>query len=584
MNRTWLSWRIVQAIHFEQKGKPQTGERMRRALLLWLSFLLAPAPAAAQKVAGTAGVDPAADSLFAVAAANARGANEALVRSRRLMLAWLEHADPATGLLPRNLMDDSDIWNARDAAADLFPFLLLTSWFTDRDLFQGRMQQILLTETALTSRVGRLADTYSFAKGGFERDTIDMAEVQFGSAEYMKDGLLPIVEWLGPGPWLARMVGLLDDAWRYASVETPFGLIPSENVEVNGDHLQVLNRMYWATGDERYLDWAQRLGDYYLLRNHPTRDFERLRLRDHGNEIVSGLVELYATLRHARPAKAAEYRPHVHEMLDRILEVGRNEDGLFYNVIDPRSGEPVDAGIGDNFGYILNGFYTVYLLDGRSDYRDAVLRALAALEPKYRRYNWESGSADGDADAVEGAINLYNREPVPAAAEWIEYQIRGMWSKQDSAHRESALPFKGSGIVEGWHGDGNFSRTSLMYALWKSQGTSVHPWRDDLMLGAVREGAALLLSLSASEAWSGEIRFDGARHRMHLGLPMDWPRMNQFPEWFVVDPEGRYVVEDVGAGQRTEVRGQTLLDGLPVRVPEGEERRWRVWRVQSNTR
>jgi hypothetical protein len=514
------------------------------------------------------------EAAIARAARNGEAAREALLRSDRLMRAWLEHADPVSGLLPRNLMADNDIWNARDAAADLYPFLVLTAWFTDRELFEGRMHDILLTETALTSRVGRLADTYSFAKQGFAREEIDFAEVQFGSAEYMKDGLLPIVEWLGTGPWLSRMRGLLDDSWHYASIETPYGKLPSDNVEVSGDQLQVLNRMYWATGEERYLDWAQRLADFYLLGgNHPTRDFERLRLRDHGNEIVSGLVELYATLTHARPARAAEYRPHVHAMLDRILEVGRNDDGLFYNVVDPRTGVPENAGTGDNFGYILNGFYTVYLLDGREAYRAAVLRALAALEPDYRGFDWESGSADGDADAVEGAINLVNREPHAAAEAWIDYQIRWMWGKQDSAHRANAQQFRGSGIVEGWHGDGNFSRTSLMYALWKSQGTSAHPWRSDLRLGAIRADGALLLSVAADEAWSGTIRFDEPRHRTRMKMPMDWPRMNQFPEWFVVEEAAMYVVEDAARGEREEYSGADLIEGIELRLGPGEELR-----------
>jgi hypothetical protein len=533
---------------------------------------------AAALIAGCAHAPAAApEARFAEAARNGEAAREALVRSRRVMLAWLEHADPVTGLLPRNLQGDADIWNARDAAADLYPFFVLTAWFTDPDLFSGRMQDILLTEAAVTSRVGRLADTYSFPKGDFERDEIDFAEVQFGSAEYMKDGLLPIVEWLGASPWRSRMLGLLDDSWRFASVETAAGTLTSENVEVNGDQLQVLNRMYWATRDARYLDYAERLGDFYLLGDaHPTRDFERLRLRDHGNEVVSGLVELYATLSHARPEKAAEYRPHVHAMLDRILEVGRNGDGLFYNAVDPRSGVPVDSGVADNFGYILNGFYTVYLLDGKEAYREATIRALTALEPEYRGFNWEGLGADGDADAVEGAINLYNREPLAATEAWIEYQIRWMWGKQDSAHRANAQQFRGSGIVEGWHGDGNFNRTSLMYALWKSGGTSAHPWRDDLRLGAVREGEALLLSLRAEGAWEGELRFDEPRHRTHMGLPMDWPRMNQFPEWFTVQADGRYVVEDLSRGERTVVTGAELIEGLRLRLGAGEERRVRV--------
>ena len=514
------------------------------------------------------------DAAFAEAAANARAANEALVRSQRVMYAWLEHADPRTGLLPRNLLESTDIWNARDAAADLYPYFVLTAWFTDPDLYAGRMQEILLTETALISRVGRLADTYSFSKQGFDKQELDMAEVQFGSAEYMKDGLMPITEWLGVSPWRARMLGLLDDSWRFAAVETPYGRIPSTDVEVNGDQLQVLNRMYWVTRDERYLDYAERLGDFYLLgKNHPTRDFERLRLRDHGNEVVSGLVELYATLREVRPAKAARYREPVHAMLDRILAVGRNADGLFYNVVDPRSGVAVDSAVADNFGYILNGFHAVYQIDGKREYREAVRRALTVLNEKYRGFDWENGGADGDADAVEGALNLYNREPVPAAAEWIEFQIRFMWSKQDSAHRANAQRFRGTGVVEGGHPDGNFNRTSLMYALWKTQGTSAQPWRRDLLLGAVREGDAALVSIAAAGPWAGKLRFDSPRHRTQMGMPRDWPRMNQFPEWFTVEAGRRYRVSEAGGRALGEYSGAELVEGIAIDLPGGAERR-----------
>ena len=83
-------------------------------------------------------------------------------------------------------------------------------------------------------------------------------------------------------------------------LKTPYGNIISDDPEVNGDMLQSLSRIYWITGDKRYLDRAIRIGDYYLLgNNHPTRNFKVLRLRDHGCEIVSGLCELYASVSYA---------------------------------------------------------------------------------------------------------------------------------------------------------------------------------------------------------------------------------------------------------------------------------------------
>jgi hypothetical protein len=514
---------------------------------------------------------------FAEAAANGRLANEAFVRSDRLMMDWLTLADPRSGLLPRNTTGDRDIWNAKDCAADLYPFLVLTAWYTRPELYAGRMQEMLLTETALTSRLGRLPDTYSFSKQGFAEPRIDTAAIMFGGSEYVKDGLMPITELLGTTPWRARMLGIVDDLWRYAPVETRYGRIVSLDPEVNGDMLLVLSRLYWMTREARYLDYAIRLGDYYLLdAHHPTRDFATLRLRDHGNEIVSGLTELYATLVKVQPEKAAAYRAPIHEMLDRILAVGRNEDGLFYNVIDPRAGKPVNAGIADNFGYVLNGFYTMYQLDGTAAYRDAVRKALGTLDAKYRGFDWENLGQDGDADAIEGALYLYNREPVPSAAAWMDYQIRWMWSKQDSAHRPNLERWRGRGIVEGWYADGNFNRTSLMYALWKTQGTSVRPWRADVRFGAVRRGDRLLVSIETDSAWTGELRFDVPRHRTILGLPADWPRINSYPEWFTVDDRARYRVVDLVSGRRRSLTGQELARGVVVAAPSRREIRLEI--------
>jgi hypothetical protein len=92
-------------------------------------------------------------------------------------------------------------------------------------------------------------------------------------------------------------------------------------------------------------------------------------------------------------------------MLDRILEVGRNADGLFYNEVDPRSGKVLAPGIADNFGYTFNAYWHIGAIDSKPAYQAAVRQGLASLSLNYTDHNWENGSADGDADAVEGALN-----------------------------------------------------------------------------------------------------------------------------------------------------------------------------------
>jgi hypothetical protein len=419
---------------------------------------------------------------------------------------------------------------------------------------------MLRAETRLTSRIGRLPDTWSFTKQDFQADQPDLGRIIFGGSEYVKDGLLPLTEWLGSSPWSERMLGIVDDIWKHAPVETPLGNIPSTNVEVGGEMLQALSRIYWLTGDEKYLQYAVRLGDYYLLGDHhPTRDFTTLRLRDHGCEIVSGLSELYVALHFADPEKKKAYQEPIHAVFDRILVVGRNEHGMLANWINPVTGE-ADKGICDTWGYNYNGVYAVYMIDGTGAYREAVIHVLSNLTQHVTDYHW--GSADEYADSIEGAINLYNRERVDSATPWIDSEIKDMWSVQ-----------RPDGVLEGWHGDGNSARTAIMYALWKTQGLTVEPWRAEVRFGAAQEGDVLSVSMVADQPWSGKLVFDKPRHKVQMHLPIDYPRINQFPEWFTPEAEKRYTVRDVATGKETVHSGAQLQQGIPVELKPGEELR-----------
>lgn len=511
------------------------------------------------------------DEIVMMARNNAIQANEGFRRSTNYVKGWLEYADPETGLIPKNLdwkiyperykKGGKDIWNIKDAAADNYPFMVLTTSITDRPLFENRMLDMLKAEIKLTSRLDRMPDTYAFSKKGFLKEEANLNNIMFGSSEYIKDGLLPLTEWLGISPWSERMIAILDDMWKHAPVETPYGKIVSTSVEVNGEMLQALSRIYWMTGDSKYLEWAIRLGDYYLLGNHhPTWSTSHLSFRDHGCEIISGLCELYATVSFAIPNKKTAYEKPMHSMLDRVLEVGRNEYGLFYNSINPKTGKPKGKGIADTWGYTFNGLYTVYLIDKTEAYRQATLKALSTLKDTYRNYRWEGDSADGYADSIEGALNLYNREPIPSVAEWIDSEIKVMWSKQ-----------KEDGVVEGWHCDGNFARTSIMYSLWKTKGVTIRPWRKDVTFGAVLVDKELWLSIKAESDWSGKIIFDIPRHKMIMKLPIDWPRINQLPEWFVVDKAKQYTLTNFLSDTIHPYNGQQLHTGIEVVLNAGEE-------------
>ncbi len=507
---------------------------------------------------------------FATATQNSIIAQEGYVRCNNYMNDWLAFADPESKLVPRVIEEgrNGDIWNAKDCAADNYPFLVLTSFFTDVEKFTGVIQEMLENEAKLTSRVESLPDTYSFSKKGFDHDEVSMERIVFGTSEYLKDGLMPLMEWLGESPWFVRMETMLEDLNNHIDVvgefDDAFG--PAAQAEINGDLLQVLSRMYWMTGKSQYLDWAEQIGDYFLLGNgYPLSHFEYLRMRDHGCELVAGLCELYVTLHYADATKKKTYQKPLYRLLDFILEHGRNEDGLFYNAINSQTGDVVQDGISDSWGYLLNGYYSVYMIDQIEKYKEPLETIYGNLS-KYHNFNWENQGADGFADAIEGAINLYNRFPDKRVVNWIDQEIKIMWFIQDSSFRENAQKWKGSGIIEGWYGDGNFARTTIMYNLWKSQGTYVRPWSENIRLGAEYSNDTLYLALNSVEKWDGTLYFDNARHAEVMNMPLDWPRINQFPEWFTVRSDRQYKIADREGELLYVLSGQELNEGIELHL------------------
>ena len=498
----------------------------------------------------------AADSFdcFLEAERNGRQAQQAFQKCMNFTHGWLAHRDPKSGLIPRNLTS-SPYWNAQDSAADNYPFMTLTAALLDREMFDGTMLNMLETEIRLTNRLDNLPDDFDFATQKFRLPGIEMRRLIFGGSEYVKDGLIPLTEWLGYSPWAGRMMGIQDSIWKHAPFDTKYGKIPSNDFEINGEQLQVLCRLYWMTGDERYREWAFRIADYYLLDHLPT-DGERLSLDDHGCEIIGGLAGGYFLAAHTDPARREKYREPIHRLLDRILEIAINQDGLFHMVVNPISGEVTRSELTDNWGYDYNAVLNVAQLDNDPIYYAAVRNALENIH-KYVLYPWEGGGSDGYSDAIEGGINLLNRIPVESGFEWVDDSMDILLAKQ-----------RADGVIEGWHGDGNFARTALMYALLKTQGVHVNHWRADLSFGAVREGNALYLSISGDWDWSGVAKFDLPRHREYFNLPADYPRINQFPEWFTVDPKTSYRVSVDGA-KAVAKTGEELHKGFPVRVQRG---------------
>ena len=99
---------------------------------------------------------------------NGKQANEGYVRSLKFVDGWLTKTDSASGLIPTNLKKGIDIWEPHNSAADNYPFMVLTAYLLDKNLYNGEMLEMLNTEKKLTSRVNSMPDTYSFSKQNFK--------------------------------------------------------------------------------------------------------------------------------------------------------------------------------------------------------------------------------------------------------------------------------------------------------------------------------------------------------------------------------------------------------------------------------
>ncbi len=525
---------------------------------LLLVGLVAPSPLSA---------DTREDQAFRTASENGVRSEEVFRRTRQMLYAWLAHADARTLLLPdvipgfKRGPQPLGVYRPHNSGADNYPYLVAASYFTDRPLFEGRMREMLRNEIRYTSALDQIPAELELATGKLGPPSL------FGAAEYAKDGLLAITELLGRSPWFYRMADMTASLMEHAPIPSAFGKLPDAGAELNGDVLQSLVRLAPMTGDRRFLEWAERIGDAYvqeiLPRNHGlpgyTWDFEkhegpdRMRLRDHGNEIVVGLVLLQALESDRGGPRAASYREPLARMLDRIL-ASANPDGLLYDEIRTSDLAPVQKGLSDNWGYVYGAVYTFHMITGEPRYRDAVRKVLRNL-PRYRGYDWERGSHDGYADAIESALYLVAREPVPEALDWIESETRTLIGFQQP-----------DGTIERWYGDGNWVRTLLLYALMKTQGCYVEGWREGVKLGAVRDGERLLVSLDGPAGFTGTLRFDYARHRRALNFAQNYVRLNEWPEWFAVDETTLYRVVD--ASGKAEIRlGAELVAGIPISVP-----------------
>lgn len=250
-------------------------------------------------------------------------------------------------------------------------------------------------------------------------------------------------------------------------------------------------------------------------------------------------------------------------MMDMLLDRGRDAAGLWGDHVIPSNSAPPPSPtqpVNDNWGYLTAGYlgYALSLPEDsprRQRYLAEARRTFeAAIE--YRSVAWERGQMDGYADSIEGALYLLPFLKIDGAARWIDDEtgILLAYQKPDGFGGKTYL-------------DGNLVRTALLYALFRTQGSRVDPWRPGVRLGAVSSADGLHLALSSDAPWTGRIIFDRIRHREYLNLPYEYPRLNGWPEWFAVDPVASYQITLNREGKEPEtkvVEGREMIDGLVV--------------------
>jgi hypothetical protein len=488
-----------------------------------MAILVLPAAAVAQE---------AEDPAFGRARKSAEIAGYTISKVQRwLHKVALKKIEPDSGLY-----HPDGNFNYQDAWADCYPFLVWAAWLTDLDALNGPVR-------------GALHAEIKHCRKGFFSDPKNT----YGGSEYVKDGLIAIIEVTGKDEWFDRMKVIQDEIWAKPTVDTKYGRIPSTNIEVNGEQIQALARLYTMTGENKYLKWAERLADHYLLKG----DFVPTRLRDHGCEIIGGLGLLLGVESVHNPAKAKEYLPHMKKMLDTVLEKGTNSDGIMYDSLGPK------GRLSDGWGYNYVAYLCYDMVAGKPVYKTHIVQVLRNLaKPIYRNHQWEGNSIDGFADSVEGGIYIMNRLPVPEGLAWVNHEVSAnIVYTEKKNHLWGTMKLQSNGV-----------RTSIMHALMHTRGIIARPWRQDLTLGASPTKEGLAIVLKSDNSYSGKLVFDIPRHRIYIGFKHDWPRMNTLPEWFTVELDKDYVVRNIASGLEKTYTGKHLHEGLPIELPAGEER------------
>jgi hypothetical protein len=77
------------------------------------------------------------------------------------------------------------------------------------------------------------------------------------------------------------------------------------------------------------------------------------------------------------------------------------------------------------------------------------------------------------------------------------------------------------------------------------------------------------------------LMFDRKRHVDFMHLPLDWPRINQFSEYFTVESDNDYAITQENSLSDQIIHGKELLNGYPVRIKGGTVLKAIIWEINN---
>ena len=504
--------------------------------------------------------------------------------ARRLLQGWMKNNyDPETKLVFRKVRGRRLRWDYHDVAADYYSSLVHVANHVAPETIQPGAK---LHETLLASQ--RICATANGIPGVYYHDTgkVEGEATYLALSEWLRDGLIRIVENLGAeNIWYDELCRLSDAMIRVAKDRGGLYSQCSDSTEALGNMLQSLSRLYVISGDKRYLEAAEEIGDALLL--DPKIDTFRKMVerrdsfRDHGCELVPGLAELFVVECRLGGERARSYREPLMKVLDQILQSSAHpETGLFCGDLDKR-GNTVWLQPPDTWGYVLFSYENFDRATGTDRYREAIEKPIRWLLENRKNFAqckeaklWpHAAHRDTWSDSHESMIILANRLGIfdRQVFEWLD------WMTLQSEHRKHLDKQYGPYINA--HDDGSTGRCLCTHMMACSQGVRHEPFQEGLRIGAMPFGDGLVLSLESANPYEGKLRFERPRGVYPTGT-LDWARLNEMPEWFVVEPERKYIVT-LNGSQEMVTSGRELIDGVSIAVEPGVIRTVWVQQVED---